>query len=197
MSLLKQVNRNEKIKNVKATSNFRSANLSSKIIPVNNKINDFVCQEKSINTRKPRYLKQGNYYFPETFNRPSNSNMAMNIKKDTNPNGRKNSINVALIKYRGDAFKLLRQKSSFTIQQLAEKSELSKTFISEIENGLKTPSDASLQKLASALNVPMNYFDIQAMILGKHLLSPQMQETVEKLVPLIQELTNNFQNSEI
>jgi len=52
----------------------------------------------------------------------------------------------------------LRLKQKISIEQLAEKTSLSKGLISQIERDITGPSVASLWKISKALNVTMNYF---------------------------------------
>lgn len=49
--------------------------------------------------------------------------------------------------------KLLRKKLGVTLEALAEKSGLTKSYLSKVERGLNTPSIAAALKLAKALNV--------------------------------------------
>ena len=49
--------------------------------------------------------------------------------------------------------KLLRKKLGVTLETLAEKSGMTKSYLSKVERGLNTPSIAAALKLAKALNV--------------------------------------------
>ena len=49
--------------------------------------------------------------------------------------------------------KELRKNNNFTLEQLAEKTGVSKTHINDIENGLKEPGLSVLVRLAKALDV--------------------------------------------
>ncbi|WP_448652526.1 helix-turn-helix domain-containing protein [Pseudomonas fluorescens] len=49
--------------------------------------------------------------------------------------------------------KLLRKKLGVTLESLAEKSGMTKSYLSKVERGLNTPSIAAALKLAKALNV--------------------------------------------
>ena len=71
----------------------------------------------------------------------------------------KDEINLAVRALKiGNKLRELRQKNRYTLQDLAAKTDLSKPFISQIENGHVTPPIATLLKLARALNVGMAYF---------------------------------------
>lgn len=52
-----------------------------------------------------------------------------------------------------------RRDSALTQEQLAEKTGLPQSHISRIENAKHSPSRATLEKIATALNKPAEYFD--------------------------------------
>lgn len=58
----------------------------------------------------------------------------------------------------GQKIRTLRQKQKISIEQLSQKTGLSKGLISQIERNITGPSVASLWKISKALNVTMNYF---------------------------------------
>jgi len=58
----------------------------------------------------------------------------------------------------GGKIKGLRQERNYTLQDLADKTGLSKPLISQIENNRVVPPVATLLKLARALEVGMSYF---------------------------------------
>jgi transcriptional regulator with XRE-family HTH domain len=58
----------------------------------------------------------------------------------------------------GKKVRELRQKNRYTLQDLAEKTGLSKPFLSQIENDHVVPPIATLLKLARALSVGMTFF---------------------------------------
>lgn len=58
----------------------------------------------------------------------------------------------------GEKIRGLRHSQKMSIEQLAEKTGLSKGLISQIERDITGPSVASLWKISKALNVTMNYF---------------------------------------
>ncbi|CCJ32985.1 helix-turn-helix domain-containing protein [Caloramator australicus] len=55
----------------------------------------------------------------------------------------------------GERIRQIRKEKNMSIIDLANLTDLSKSTISEIENGKKKPAFDTLKKLASALNVPM------------------------------------------
>jgi transcriptional regulator with XRE-family HTH domain len=69
----------------------------------------------------------------------------------------KNDVGVASIIV-GKKIKEIRKKKALTIQELAEISGVSEGHVSRLENGLKSPTISTLEKLANALDVPIVYF---------------------------------------
>ncbi len=67
------------------------------------------------------------------------------------------SIAVKALKI-GTKVRELRTKNKYTLQDLANKTGLSKPFLSQIENNHVIPPVATLLKLARALNVSLSYF---------------------------------------
>ena len=55
---------------------------------------------------------------------------------------------------RGEQIRALREERGYTLQDLAKRSSLSLSYLSEIERGSKRPSLKTIDKLAAALNVP-------------------------------------------
>ena len=58
----------------------------------------------------------------------------------------------------GDRIREARKRKSITLNQLAERSGLTASYISQAERNLAEPSLSSLRKLAGALQVPLYYF---------------------------------------
>ncbi len=58
----------------------------------------------------------------------------------------------------GKKLKHRRNELDLSLRALAEQAEVSAVFLSQIENGKSNPSLNSLQKIAFALKVPLNYF---------------------------------------
>jgi transcriptional regulator with XRE-family HTH domain len=56
----------------------------------------------------------------------------------------------------GERIRLLRNKKGFTLKDISEKTNLSISFISDIENGRRTPRLENLQYIADALNVSID-----------------------------------------
>lgn len=55
----------------------------------------------------------------------------------------------------GEALRVLRQQRGLTLQELADRAGLSRSYLSEIERGKKQPSIKVLETIASALNVSL------------------------------------------
>jgi transcriptional regulator with XRE-family HTH domain len=53
----------------------------------------------------------------------------------------------------GDNIRFIRQKREITLDELAGKTGMSRTFLSDIERSVKVPSIVSLEKIAKALKV--------------------------------------------
>jgi transcriptional regulator with XRE-family HTH domain len=53
----------------------------------------------------------------------------------------------------GEYIRLLRHRRRLTLEQMAERSQLSVTYVGEVERGLKEPSVTTLMKLSNALEV--------------------------------------------
>jgi len=58
----------------------------------------------------------------------------------------------------GNRLKLLREKAQLSLRELGEKTGLSASFLSQLELGQVSPSLASVESIAIALNVNMAYF---------------------------------------
>ncbi|MBE3584743.1 helix-turn-helix domain-containing protein [Desulfofundulus thermocisternus] len=55
---------------------------------------------------------------------------------------------------KGEKIRALREERGYTLQDLAQRANLSLSYLSEIERGSKRPSLKTIEKLAAALNVP-------------------------------------------
>jgi transcriptional regulator with XRE-family HTH domain len=63
----------------------------------------------------------------------------------------------------GLAIKSIRKKLSITQYELAEKCELSQTSLSQIETGVKRPSQRTITKVCAVLDIPESIIYIVAM----------------------------------
>ena len=58
----------------------------------------------------------------------------------------------------GSIIRRMRKVQRMTIGELAERAELSISFISQLERGLTNPSISSLRRIALVLNLPLSSF---------------------------------------
>jgi len=86
----------------------------------------------------------------------------------------------------GFAIKTARQYLDFSQEKLSEKTGLSQTSISQIENGVKAPSRKTIDKICKALYVPEDILYILG-IQGEDI-SSKRKEMFQKLYPKIREL---------
>ena len=63
----------------------------------------------------------------------------------------------------GAAIKSIRKKLSITQYELAEKCDLSQTSLSQIETGIKRPSQRTITKVCTVLDIPESIIYIVAM----------------------------------
>src|SRR5699024_11868329 len=58
----------------------------------------------------------------------------------------------------GSELRKVRKSKKMTLQELSDRSDLSISFLSQIERGLRTLTFTSLNKIADALEVDVNFF---------------------------------------
>ena len=58
----------------------------------------------------------------------------------------------------GDRVRERRQQLGLSLRDLAERSELTASFLSQVERGVTSPSIDSLRRVANALDVPVFHF---------------------------------------
>lgn len=77
------------------------------------------------------------------------------------------------MKVRGQYIRQVREERGLSLQELARRTQLSVSYLSEIERGTKTPSLKTLEKIAGSLNVPKSQLiedtDRAAISLGERL----------------------------
>ncbi len=56
----------------------------------------------------------------------------------------------------GSAIKLCREARKLTLQDLSDRTNLNKSYLSRIENNQRDPTITALEKISLALNVPLN-----------------------------------------
>jgi transcriptional regulator with XRE-family HTH domain len=61
----------------------------------------------------------------------------------------------------GDRVRERRQQLGFSLRDLAERTELTASFLSQVERGVTSPSIESLRRIANALDVPVFHFFLE------------------------------------
>lgn len=89
----------------------------------------------------------------------------------------------------GKRLKQLRQLQELTQQELAERAEMSISFLSSIERGLKSPTIETLEKLADALGVTLS--ELLSFDSGAKILEDERQAQVRYLLA---EYTKRIEN---
>lgn len=92
----------------------------------------------------------------------------------------------------GSALKIIRESAGLSLSEAAKSLELSKSYLSEIENNKKTPTLDILEKYASEFNVPVSHilffsenFDEYEGVISKkirHMLAKGVLATMNRLV---------------
>jgi len=62
----------------------------------------------------------------------------------------------------GDTLRSIREKKNFTLLEVADRSGISKSYLSKIENRMQSPSIEYLEKICLGLNIPVSIFMILA-----------------------------------
>ena len=94
----------------------------------------------------------------------------------------------------GYAIKFCRQQRRYTIPMLAEKSGLSTSYVSLLENNARDPSLSALQKIASGLGIPLSVLIFVGTPPAE--LAPLSQEVAEKLAAATMKLLMDTESSE-
>ena len=94
----------------------------------------------------------------------------------------------------GIAIKSIRKKLSITQYELADKCNISQTSLSQIETGVKRPSQKTITKMCTVLDIPESIIYIVAMQASD---VPESKKSVYELVyPSIRNLALQMVNSE-
>ena len=94
----------------------------------------------------------------------------------------------------GLAIKAIRKKLAITQYELAEKCELSQTSLSQIETGVKRPSQRTISKVCSVLDIPESIIYIVAMQEAD--VPPSKKSVYELVYPSIKSLALQMVSSE-
>ncbi len=79
----------------------------------------------------------------------------------------------------GRRIKIARIKAGMSQQRLADLAKLSLPYLSNIENGHKSPSLPMLVSLANALSISVDHFLCDNVIHSKHIFKQEIQDCVE------------------
>ncbi len=69
--------------------------------------------------------------------------------------------------YVGPAVRALREQAGFSQEELADRAELDRTYVSGIERGRRNPSVKSLQRVVAALDTSLDSLFIKARVLAE------------------------------
>ena len=94
----------------------------------------------------------------------------------------------------GSAIKSIRKKLSITQYELAEKCDLSQTSLSQIETGIKRPSQRTISKVCTVLDIPESIIYIVAM--QETDVPPSKKGVYELVYPSIKSLALQMVSSE-
>jgi len=94
----------------------------------------------------------------------------------------------------GSAIKSIRKKLSITQYELAERCDLSQTSLSQIETGIKRPSQRTISKVCTVLDIPESIIYIVAMQEAD--VPPSKKGVYELVYPSIKSLALQMVSSE-
>jgi transcriptional regulator with XRE-family HTH domain len=94
----------------------------------------------------------------------------------------------------GSAIKSIRKKLSITQYELADKCDLSQTSLSQIETGIKRPSQRTISKVCAVLDIPESIIYIVAM--QETDVPPSKRGVYELVYPSIKSLALQMVSSE-
>ena len=84
----------------------------------------------------------------------------------------------------GQRLREQRIKHGLTLEQLAEKSELSSNYIGLVERGLKEPGLATIVKLLNALNISADTLLCDLVPSASHVTDDEIRKRLEGLTPI-------------
>ena len=84
----------------------------------------------------------------------------------------------------GQRLREQRIKHGWTLEQLAEKSELSSNYIGMVERGLKEPGLATIVKLLNALNISADTLLCDLVPSASHVTDDEIRKRLEGLTPI-------------
>ena len=84
----------------------------------------------------------------------------------------------------GQRLREQRIKHGLTLEQLAEKSELSSNYIGMVERGLKEPGLATIVKLLNALNISADTLLCDLVLSASHVTDDEIRKRLDGLTPI-------------
>lgn len=90
----------------------------------------------------------------------------------------------------GNAIKHLRQQKGIKQNSLAEKSGISQTYLSQIENNVKEPNISTLKVICENLNVPLPVLFFLA--IDNNDIAPEKRNAFKHLAPSINSMVTEF-----
>ena len=85
----------------------------------------------------------------------------------------------------GTVIREIRMKKKISQGDLANRLNISQTYLSQLEKNKKTPSMDLMEKIAEVLGLPMYYFMLKGLEVDKDV-KPEKQETYKQISPIIE-----------
>ncbi len=90
----------------------------------------------------------------------------------------------------GATIKHLRQEKGIKQVELANQSQISQTYLSQIEKGLKTPKLDVLEKISKVLNIPLPILSFLS--LDKDMIAEEKRELYDKMMPPVKNIVKEL-----
>lgn len=89
-------------------------------------------------------------------------------------------------------FRYYREKTGMTIEELSQKAGLNKTYLSQIERYGSVPTLKTLDKLATALQIPIDWILADIIPAGKPILLGEIIDAFNQFLPAQKEIAKNI-----
>lgn len=90
----------------------------------------------------------------------------------------------------GKTINNLRRKQGIKQGELAQRSNITQTYLSQIENNLKEPNLSTIKQISDALNIPLPYLFFLSM--DESDIDESKREAFKIISPSVQSLVNEF-----
>lgn len=90
----------------------------------------------------------------------------------------------------GSTIKKLRKRKGIQQNELAERSGISQTYLSQIENGSRSATLETLEKVCEALNIPLSI--ISFLSLDVNSVNPNKRDAFTRIEPAIKAMVEEF-----